>query len=98
MSTTTYTVLPGVRRARADKILAIAFREHSRVAFHRSFDSGLVRMGGKPITRDHSVSEGDVLEFTFPDTRPAGLRAVDIPLEILFEDRHLPAGLLTASR
>jgi len=91
MSTTTYTVLPGVRRARADKILSIAFREHSRVAFQRSFDSGLVMIGGKAITRDHTVSEGDVLEFSFPETRPAGLRAVKIPLEVIYEDRHLLA-------
>jgi 23S rRNA pseudouridine1911/1915/1917 synthase len=99
MSTTSYVVLPGVRRARADKILATAFQEHSRVAFQRSFDNGLVRMGGQPITRDHAVSEGDVLEFSFPEARPAGLRAVNIPLEIVYEDRHLlainkPAGMV----
>lgn len=96
---TSYTVPPGVRRARADKILSTAFAEHSRVAFQRSFDTGLVRLNGKPITRDQSVSEGDVLEFSFPETRPAGLRAVSIPLEVIFEDRHLlainkPAGMV----
>ncbi|HWA08601.1 MAG TPA: RluA family pseudouridine synthase [Opitutaceae bacterium] len=95
----TYTVLPGVRRARADKILSIAFPEHSRVAFQRSFDAGLVRIGGKAITRDHSVAEGDVLEFSFPDLKPAALRAVEIPLEVIHEDRHLlainkPAGMV----
>ncbi len=59
----TYTVLPGIYRARADKILSIAFPEHSRAAFQRSFDAGLVRLGGQPITRDRAVSAGDVLEF-----------------------------------
>jgi 23S rRNA pseudouridine1911/1915/1917 synthase len=89
--TTTYIVLPGVRRARADKILAIAFSEHSRVAFQRAFAAGLVRLRGRPIVRDHSVTAGDVLEFTFPDVKPAELRAVDIPLEVIFEDKHLLA-------
>ena len=96
---TTYTVPPGVRRARADKILSTAFAEHSRVAFQRSFTTGLVLLQGKPITRDHSVSEGDVLEFSFPEARPAGLRAMPIPLEVIYEDRHLlainkPAGMV----
>jgi 23S rRNA pseudouridine1911/1915/1917 synthase len=89
--TTTYTVLPGVRRSRADKILAIAFAEHSRVAFQRAFTAGLVRINGRPIVRDHSVVAGDVIEFTFPDVKPAELRAVDIPLEVIFEDKHLLA-------
>ena len=48
----TYTVPANVRPARADKILAKAFPEHSRVAFHRSFDAGLVRVEGKVIPRD----------------------------------------------
>lgn len=95
----TYTVLPGIRRARADKILAIAFPEHSRVALQRSFDAGLVRLGGKSITRDGTVSEGDVLEFAFPETKPAELKAVKIPLEVLYEDRQMlavnkPAGMV----
>lgn len=99
MSTTSYTVLPGIHRARADKILAIAFPEHSRVALQRSFDAGLVRLGGQPITRDRAVSEGDRLEFAFPETRPTDLRAVKIPLEVIYEDKQMlvvnkPAGMV----
>ncbi len=89
--TTTYTVLPGVRRARADKILAIAFREHSRAAFQRAFEAGQVRINGKPITQDHSVSDGDVVEFSFPDVRPTDMTPAEIPLEVIFEDKHLLA-------
>lgn len=86
-----YTVPPGFRRARADKVLARAFPEHSRVALQRSFDAGLVLIADKPIKRDHSVSAGDVIGFCLPDTKPSELKAVDIPLEILFEDKHLLA-------
>lgn len=89
--TTTYTIVPGVRRARADKILAAAFSDHSRAAFQRAFDAGLVKLNGRAIKRDDAVSEGDVIEFSFPDVRPAELRAVDIPLDVLFEDKHLLA-------
>ncbi len=93
---TTYTVPPGVRRPRADKILAAAFNEHSRVAFHRAFDAGLVTRNGVVLGRDSTVTEGDVITFTFPDLKPAELKAVDIPLNVIFEDKHLLAVNKTA--
>ncbi|MFT3870744.1 MAG: RluA family pseudouridine synthase [Nibricoccus sp.] len=96
---TQYTVPLGFRRARADKVLARAFPEHSRVALQRSFDAGLVLVAGKSIKRDHSVSAGDVIGFSLPETKPSELKAVDIPLTVLFEDKHLlaidkPAGMI----
>jgi len=86
-----YTVPEGIRRLRADKALAIAFPEHSRTALQRAFDSGLVTVRGLAVSRDQSVAGGDTIEFAFPDTKPAELRAVDIPLDVLFEDKHLLA-------
>ncbi|MGA2690847.1 MAG: RluA family pseudouridine synthase [Opitutaceae bacterium] len=94
-----HTVPPETRTARADKALALAFPEHSRVAFQRSFDSGLVALRGRPIERSTRVHAGDVLEFSFADVLPNELRAVDIALEILYEDKALlavdkPAGMV----
>jgi 23S rRNA pseudouridine1911/1915/1917 synthase len=94
-----YTVPPGWRRARADKVLAAAFPEHSRVALQRAFDAGLVLAAGRAVKRDHTVSGGDVLEFSLPDTKPSELKAVDIPLDVLFEDKYVlainkPAGMI----
>src|SRR6185503_17230904 len=39
----------------------------------------------------HGVAGGDVLEFSFPDVVPMELRAMDIPLDVLFEDKHMLA-------
>ena len=86
-----YTIPEGVRPLRADKALALAFPDHSRTALQRAFDSGLVVLRGAAIKRDQSVAGGDTLEFALPETKPAELRAVDIPLEIIFEDKHLLA-------
>ncbi len=86
-----YTVPEGVRRARADKVLAGAFPEHSRVAFQRSLDAGLVTRGGKALDRSAEVNEGEVLVFSFAEIKPAVLRAIDIPLNVIFEDGHLLA-------
>jgi 23S rRNA pseudouridine1911/1915/1917 synthase len=86
-----YTVPEGIRRLRADKALAIAFPEHSRTALQRAFDLGRVTLRGAAIQRDYGVAGGDVLEFSFPEIVPLELKAVDIPLDVLFEDRHMLA-------
>jgi 23S rRNA pseudouridine1911/1915/1917 synthase len=91
MEPTTYTVPEGIRSLRADKALAHAFPEHSRTALQRTFDAGLVRLGGVPIKRDHAVRGGDVIEFSFPEVVAAELKAVDIPLTIIYEDKHMLA-------
>jgi 23S rRNA pseudouridine1911/1915/1917 synthase len=87
----TYTVPEGIRRLRADKALATAFPEHSRTALQRAFDAGRVTLRGAAIKRDHGVAGGDVLEFSFPDVVPMELKAVDIPLDVIFEDKHMLA-------
>ena len=85
-------VLPeGARAARADRVLAAAFPEHSRTALQRAFDAGLVLREGTAIARDTSVAGGDRLEFNLPEVAPADLKPADIPLDVLFEDRHLLA-------
>lgn len=87
----TYVVPEGIRRLRADKALALAFPEHSRTALQRAFDAGLVTVRGAPVKRDHAVAGGDAIEFALPDVVPAELRAVDIPLDVIFEDKHMLA-------
>jgi 23S rRNA pseudouridine1911/1915/1917 synthase len=88
---TTYTIPEGVRHPRADKILAAAFPDHSRVAFHRAFDAGLVTMNGKRLVRDSTVTAGNVVTFSFPETKPTDMTPADIPLEVIYEDKHLLA-------
>jgi 23S rRNA pseudouridine1911/1915/1917 synthase len=94
-----YTVPEELRHGRADKALATAFPEHSRVAFQRSFDAGLVSLRGKAIERSATVHGGDVLRYSFADVVAAKIRAVDIPLKVIFEDKWLlainkPAGMV----
>jgi 23S rRNA pseudouridine1911/1915/1917 synthase len=91
MAAESYTVPEGIRRMRADKALAQAFPEHSRTALQRAFDAAMVKLRGAAITRDHAVDAGDVLEFEFPDVAPTELKPVDIPLDVLYEDKHMLA-------
>ena len=96
MEPVSFVVPENSRPARADKALAAAFPEHSRAAFQRALDAGLVTRRGVALGRDSELRAGDVIEIAFPDTRPAELKAVDIPLEVLFEDRHMLAVNKTA--
>jgi 23S rRNA pseudouridine1911/1915/1917 synthase len=94
-----YTVPEGIRSMRADKALALAFREHSRTALQRAFDAGLVRLRGAAIKRDATVAGGDVIEFSLPETKPNEMKPADIALDVLFEDKHMlavnkPAGMV----
>jgi 23S rRNA pseudouridine1911/1915/1917 synthase len=89
LQATTYTVPEGKRRERADKVLAAAFPEHSRVAFQRALEAGLVKADDKVITQAIEVNSGQVLEFSFPETTVSEIKAVDIPLAVIFEDKHL---------
>jgi len=88
-SPTTYTVPDGIRRERADKLLAHAFPEHSRSAFQRALEAGLVAVDGKVIAQDVEVKAGQVVTFSFPESTPMELKPVDIPLDVIFEDKHL---------
>jgi 23S rRNA pseudouridine1911/1915/1917 synthase len=89
MPTTSYTVPATIRRERADKVLAHAFSEHSRAAIQRAMEAGLVKADGKVIGQSQEVLAGQTLEFSLPETVAAELRAVDLPLDVIFEDKHL---------
>ena len=91
MEPLTYTVPEGARKIRADKLLAREFPDHSRAAFQRAFAAELVTRNGEQIEPSDEAAPGDVLEFSLPDVAPAQVKAVKIPLDVLFEDKHMVA-------
>ena len=89
----------GSSRERADKVLAKAFPAHSRAAFQRALEAGLVKVDGKAVGQSDAVRAGQTIEFALPETKPAELKPVEIPLDVIFEDKHLvvlnkPAGMV----
>jgi len=71
--------------------LAEAFPEYSRSALQRAFAAGRVRRNGEPLGQDHRIEGGDRITFSLPETRPSELIPLAIPLDVLYEDRHLLA-------
>lgn len=86
-----YTVPPSVGRARADKVLAAAFPEHSRTAWQRAFEAELVLRDGEVIGQKQMVEAGDVITWAMPENKVAEIKPVAIPLDVLFEDEHMIA-------
>ena len=85
----TYIVPEGINRSRADKALAAAFPQHSRVAWQRAIDAGLVKRGETALQRRDEVLAGEVLTFEEPEVIPMDLTPANIPLNIVLEDEHL---------
>ena len=95
----TYTIPDGTRRSRADKLLAAALPAHSRTAWQRAFDAGLVRRAGAPILQKATLLAGETVEYDFPAVIVSELVAAKIKLAVLFEDKHMlaidkPAGMV----
>lgn len=95
----TYIVPEGIRRSRADKALAAAFPEHSRVAWQRAIDAGLVKRGDTALVKRDEVFAGDELTYEAPVVVATNLTPADIPLDVLLEDEHLlvinkPSGMV----
>ena len=58
LASTTYQIPETQRRERADKVLAAAFPEHSRAAFQRALEAGLVKADGKVIAQANAALSG----------------------------------------
>lgn len=80
---------------------ALAFEANtSRAKAQEWIEAGLVRVGGKVITKPSYKLRGETVEVEPPPPVAATVAAEDIPLEVLYEDPDLivinkPAGMIT---
>lgn len=89
-----------VAEGRADKVLASQFQAISRSQIQKALDAGQVLRDGQPIRKRDPIRGGDFLEICWVAEPDLSARAVEIPLDILYEDEALvvvnkPAGLVT---
>ena len=85
---------------RADKILAAHYPEVSRAAIQRFIESGKVRReNGDSLESKKKLNPGEVLLVDLSPEPIPGLRPVDLPIGILYEDESLvvvdkPSGMV----
>jgi 23S rRNA pseudouridine1911/1915/1917 synthase len=73
---------------RPDKVLAQRLGL-SRTQVQSRLEQGLVCLDGKPLTAKARIHVGSVIELAAPELKQLTLTAKEMPLEILFEDKHL---------
>jgi 23S rRNA pseudouridine1911/1915/1917 synthase len=84
---------------RLDRFLAAALPELTRSQVKRLIDQGQVRLDGDSVKAGHRLRGGELLHVSLPEAEAVAARPEAIPLDILYEDRHLavidkPAGLV----
>ncbi|WP_432821351.1 RluA family pseudouridine synthase [Trichloromonas sp.] len=84
---------------RLDRFLADSLPDHSRSALKKIIDDGRVLLQGVPAKASLKLKGGEQIEVAVPAAIPAEAVPQEIPLNILYEDRHLiivdkPAGLV----
>jgi 23S rRNA pseudouridine1911/1915/1917 synthase len=90
---------PALAGARLDLALTGLLPGQSRSFLQRLVREGRVLVDGRPCRPGFRVSGGQRVEVAIPPAAESGVRAEEIPLVILHEDRHLvvvdkPAGMV----
>jgi len=96
-----YTVPAGTKAVRADKIFAAQFDDISRARLQRAFEAGQVSFDGVAVDKRFKVNRAGVLRAALEEpTFEAPPAAVDLPLEVIYEDASVvvvnkAAGMIT---
>ncbi|MGJ8651899.1 MAG: RluA family pseudouridine synthase [Opitutaceae bacterium] len=85
-----FDVPKGAKAGRADKIFASAFEDVSRVRVQKAFDAGAVTFDGEVIDKRFKVNRPGKLRAVLEEPKAGdGPKAIDLPLEIIYEDESL---------
>jgi 23S rRNA pseudouridine1911/1915/1917 synthase len=94
-----FTFEPGRSAERLDRFLADCLPELTRSQVKKLVDDGRVLLRGAPAKAGEKLKGGEALAVTLPEAVSAEALPEEIPLRILYEDRHLvvidkPAGMV----
>ena len=71
---------------RLDRYLAEKYPELSRSRIQQLIADKQILINGKNIKASFKLAGGEEVDLTLPDPEPCDIKAVDIPLDILYED------------
>ena len=74
---------------RADKLLSEKLEGVTRSYIKKIIDEGGMLLNGKPAKGSAKLKEGDELSVDIPEPGEPDILAEDIPLDIVYEDKHL---------
>jgi 23S rRNA pseudouridine1911/1915/1917 synthase len=85
----TLTVEHSLPGGRLDLFLRDRLPAVSRGTLQRLIEQGHIRVNGQAVKSTHAPHAGETIEIRWPEARPAEARPEEIPLDILYEDKHL---------
>jgi 23S rRNA pseudouridine1911/1915/1917 synthase len=96
----TLTITKEEEGLRLDHILTSRLEDKTRNYIHYLFKEGMITLKDRPLKKSATCKEGDEISIVYKNLPDVKLRAEDIPLDILYEDKHLiicnkPAGMVT---
>lgn len=74
---------------RLDRALAARFADRTRQYMQKVIKDGKVMVNGKTAKSSAILQLNSKVEVYFPEARSLDLKAVDIPLDIVYEDQHV---------
>ena len=74
---------------RLDKYLRVRLPHLSRTQVQALIERELARVGGRVPKPSTKLRPGDIVEVVVPAPAPTDIQPDDIPLDVLYEDRHL---------
>lgn len=74
---------------RLDKWLISKDIEITRSALQKLIDEGGVTVNGEPQSKNYKLKKGDTVELMIPEPKELEVTAQDIPIDIVYEDKHL---------
>jgi len=82
-----------------DQALRLSLPQFSRARIQELIEDSKVLLDGKPAKASRRVAEGEVLTLEIPPEKSTHMEAQNLPVEVLFQDKHLavlnkPAGLV----
>ncbi|MGH9318865.1 MAG: RluA family pseudouridine synthase [Vicinamibacteria bacterium] len=84
-----FQVKDGEDRLRVDVFVSLHLDDVSRAQAKRWIEEGRVAIGGKVVRPSRLCRAGEEIEVSVPAPLPAQPLPENIPLEILYEDRHI---------
>lgn len=99
MSVSHYTIEESLAGERLDVAVTKVHSSLTRARVQKLIEEGLVLVDGTTRKANYRMRQGETLQITVPDVKPASVGAEDIRLDILYEDSDLvvvakPKGLV----
>lgn len=87
--THTFTAIPSDAKKRLDIFLSQKLPELTRSRIKNLIEGGLVYLNSKPVKAGVKIKTGDKIAITIPLPQAIAAEPEKIPLDILYEDKHI---------